>query len=273
MTIFSTLVMQMIKSTAYFINSIIKEISDAYYWSKLPNNEFTKKGFVIIENFLDSDLCDELVQVGIENSKEKSQMIADNVWINVRAEAADGKDSKVKNIFNFNLLNKKLDNLINSNVLTEKLEAQLGDKVILKTCSLQIDEPDTRTKRSWHVDRNPPPTFKAFIYLTDVDSELEGPYCAIPRSHKWRVKRLLNIFTNIVTGAKRSDMHRYIGERDDYFLAKKGTLIFSTQTLFHRGSPKHERKTRYMLINYFKAEKYDDGKEFELGKPEEWMMN
>ena len=51
------------------------------------------------------------------------------------------------------------------------------------------------------------------------------------------------------------------------------SLIFSTQTLFHRGSPKHEKKTRYMLINYFKAEKYDDGKEFELGKPEEWMMN
>jgi len=28
-----------------------------------------------------------------------------------------------------------------------------------------------------------------------------------------------------------------------------------------------------MLINYFKAARYDDGKEFELGKPEEWMMN
>ena len=41
-------------------------------------------------------------------------------------------------------------------------------------------------------------------------------------------------------------MHRFIGERDDYFLAKKGTLIFSTQTLFHRGSPKHERKTRFI---------------------------
>ena len=115
--------------------------------------------------------------------------------------------------------------------------------------------------------------FKAFIYLTDVDSELEGPYCAIPGSHKWRGKRLLNILTNLITGSKRSDMHRYIGKRDDYFLAKKGTLILSTQTLFHRGSPKHERKTRYKLINYFKAEVYDDGKEFELGKPEEWMMN
>ncbi len=263
----------MIKSFAYFINSVIKEIGDSFYWSSLPKNQFTKEGFVIIENFLDKNLCDELVEVGKQNTKDKSQMINDNVWINVRAEADDGKDSKVKNIFNFNLLNEKLDSIINSNLLTEKLEEQLGDKVVLKTCSLQIDEPDTRTKRSWHVDRNPPPTFKAFIYLTDVDSELEGPYCAIPGSHKWRVKRLLNIFTNLITGSKRSDMHRYIGEREDFFLAKKGTLIFSTQTLFHRGSPKHEIKTRYMLINYFKAARHDDGKVFELGKPEEWMMN
>ena len=99
-------------------------------------------------------------------------MLTENVWINVRAEAADGKDSKVKNIFNFNLLNSKLEQIINSDVLTKELENYLGDKVILKTCSLQIDEPDTRTKRSWHVDRNPPPTFKAFIYLTDVDSDI-----------------------------------------------------------------------------------------------------
>ena len=263
----------MIKATAYFLNSIKNEVLDSIYWAKLPRNEFTKNGFVIVENFLDPELCDELVQVGIQNTKDKSQMLSENVWINVRAEAADGKDSKVKNIFNFNLLNSKLDQIINSDVLTKELENYLGDKVILKTCSLQIDEPDTRTKRSWHVDRNPPPTFKAFIYLTDVDSELEGPYCAIPQSHRWRIKRLLNIFTNIITKSKRSDMHRFIGERDDYFLAKKGTLIFSTQTLFHRGSPKHERKTRFMLINYFKAARYDDGKEFELGKPEEWMMN
>ena len=263
----------MIKATAYFLKSVINEILDSLFWRKLPKNEFTKNGFTIIENFLEPDLCDELVEVGKRNTKDKSQMLSDSVWINVRAEAADGKDSKVKNIFNFNLLNPKLDEFIKSDILSDKLEQYLGKKVILKTCSLQIDEPDTRTKRSWHVDRNPPPTFKAFIYLTDVDSELEGPYCAIPGSHKWRGKRLLNILTNLITGSKRSDMHRYIGERDDYFLAKKGTLILSTQTLFHRGSPKHERKTRYMLINYFKAEVYDDGKEFELGKPEEWMMN
>ena len=62
--------------------------------------------------------------------------------------------------------------------------------------------------------------------------------------------------------------------KTDWFaISNKGDVIFSTQTLFHRGSPKHERKTRYMLINYFKATKHDDGKEFELGKPEEWMMN
>ena len=49
------------------------------YWAKLPKNEFTKNGFVIVENFLDPELCDELVQVGIQNTKDKSQMLAENV--------------------------------------------------------------------------------------------------------------------------------------------------------------------------------------------------
>ena len=267
------LIPTMIKQTAYFLNSIVKEISDSIFWSKLPKNEFTKNGFIIIENFLNPEVCDSLVEIGKENTKDKSQMITEDVWINVRAEAEDGRDSKVKNIFNFNKLSPELDEIINSGVLSKEFEKHLGEKVVLKTCSLQIDEPDTRTKRSWHVDTNPPPTFKAFVYLTDVDSELEGPYCAIPGSHRWRLRRLLNILINLLLGAKRSDMHRLVGERDDYFLAKKGALVLSTQTLFHRGSPKHERKTRYMLINYFKANKYDDGKPFELGKPEEWMVN
>ena len=82
----------MIKATAYFLNSIKNEILDSIYWAKLPKNEFTKNGFVIVENFLDPELCDELVQVGIQNTKDKSQMLSENVWINVRAEAADGKD-------------------------------------------------------------------------------------------------------------------------------------------------------------------------------------
>ena len=35
------------------------------------------------------------------------------------------------------------------------------------------------------------------------------------------------------------------------FCGKKGDL-FSTQTLFHRGNPKHAEKTRYVLIFTFR---------------------
>ena len=71
----------MIKATAYFLNSIKNEILDSIYWAKLPKNEFTKNGFVIVENFLDPELCDELVQVGIQNTKYKSQMLSENVGL------------------------------------------------------------------------------------------------------------------------------------------------------------------------------------------------
>ena len=47
---------------------------------------------------------------------------------------------------------------------------------------------------------------------------------------------------------------------------KKGDLILSTQTLFHRGNPEHSERTRYVLIFYFSLKKYGPYPEFTLGK-------
>ena len=50
------------------------------------------------------------------------------------------------------------------------------------------------------------------------------------------------------------------------FCGKKGDLIMSTQTLFHRGNPQHAEKTRYVLIFYFSLKKHGPYPEFNLGK-------
>ena len=47
---------------------------------------------------------------------------------------------------------------------------------------------------------------------------------------------------------------------------EKGTLIMSNQTLFHRGSPFHSEKTRYMMVIYLRRSSDQDA-EFTLGKP------
>ena len=55
-------------------------------------------------------------------------------------------------------------------------------------------------------------------------------------------------------------------ELGDEFKAKKGTLRMSNQTLFHRGSPFHSEKTRYMMVMYLRRSS-DQDTEFILGKP------
>ena len=83
----------MIKATAYFLNSIKNEVLDSIYWAKLPRNEFTKNGFVIVENFLDPELCDELVQVGIQNTAN------DRIVINLSSLAAAASNVGLKTLF------------------------------------------------------------------------------------------------------------------------------------------------------------------------------
>jgi len=242
--------------------SIKSENENSKYYSGLPDTQFNKDGLLIIDNFLSESDCDDLVELGKTKIKEnvKSGLIADDVYLNIRADAEDGRDTKVKQIFNFDKLSDKLgDEFMNK--LSNTFEENLGEEVVIKTCTLQVDDPDTKTKRSWHTDKNPPPNFKAFVYLTDVQNEQQGPYCAIKGSHRWKYRRIFNVMINLITKSpKLTDMHHMVGNRNDHYLAKKGTLVLSTQTLFHRGSPMHSEKTRFMLITYINSKTYDNGK-------------
>jgi len=250
------------KYIAPVVDSFKSENENSKYYRKLPNTEFNKDGLLIIDNFLPDEDCDLLVELGKKSidSNSKSGLIADDVYLNIRADAADGRDTKVKQIFNFDKFSEKLGQSFMTK-LSETFEKNLGEEVVIKTCTLQVDDPDTKTKRSWHTDKNPPPNFKAFVYLTDVENENQGPYCAIKGSHRWKYRRILNVIFNLLTNSpKLTDMHHMVGNRNDHYLAKKGTLVLSTQTLFHRGSPMHSEKTRYMLITYINSITYDNGK-------------
>jgi Phytanoyl-CoA dioxygenase (PhyH). len=181
------------------VDSVKSENENARYYRKLPDTEFNKDGLLIIDNFLSEGDCDLLAELGKKtiDSHSKSGLISDEVYLNIRSDAEDGKDTKVKQIFNFDKLSENLGEGFMKK-LSETFETNLGEEVVIKTCTLQIDDPDTKTKRSWHTDKNPPPNFKAFIYLTDVENENQGPYCAIKGSHRWKYRRILNVIYNLI---------------------------------------------------------------------------
>ena len=101
---------------------------------------------------------------------------------------------------------------------------------------IQMDGVDTATKRDFHVDRLFPPLLKAFVYLTDVDEDGDGPYTVIPGSHRKFVRKEANDFVNAATTGGRRDMHRLAGrESFEKVLGSAGTLILSTQDVMHKG--------------------------------------
>lgn len=250
------------------IGAIYRELKDTFFWMKVPNNSFKETGVFFHNNFLDGDTCDELKDLAENIFLDKQELNKDS-WINIRERETKGKvDTKVKAIFSFNENSKKLDEFIESRKLQNLFEKVLGHELILRNCCLQYDEPDTETKRSFHTDNNPPPSFKAFIYLTDVDETKNGPFSVIEGTHrKARYLRLKNINYNLKNNLPTSNMDKYIPSKPETpFCGKKGDLILSTQTLFHRGNPDHSERTRYVLIFYFSLKKYGPYPEFKLGK-------
>ena len=185
----------------------------------------------------------------------------------VRANNDEGRDTKVKQFFGFDELNVDLKKFIDSGKILNIFESKLGKKLVIRNCSMMVDEPDTETKRSFHSDNNPPASFKAFIYLTDVLSEKNGPFSVIVGTHRAHYLRTKNVISNIMNGRKVNDLETYLPKQDETaFTGKRRTAIFSTQTAFHRGNPKHSEKTRYMLVFYLSLESEGPYGEFTLGR-------
>ena len=250
------------------LGAVYRELKDIYFWIKVPSNSFKSNGVSFHPGFIDEDLCDELKELS-ENIFSDKQLLNVDSWINERKKESQGKvDTKVKAIFSFEKNSNKLAEFIESNKLQSLFEEELGYELVLRNCCLQYDEPDTETKRSFHTDNNPPPSFKAFIYLTDVDETKNGPFSVIEGTHtKARYLRLKNIYFNLKNNLPTSNMDKFIPKKSETaFCGKKGDLILSTQTLFHRGNPEHSERTRYVLIFYFSLKKYGPYPEFTLGK-------
>ena len=232
----------------------LREIKDYFFWLSVPDKELRNNGIFVEENFFDEKLCDNLVEQANTLISDKSKMLGENSWLYVRANNDEGRDTKVKQF-------------VDSRKILNLFERKLGKKLVMRNCSMMVDEPDTETKRSFHSDNNPPASFKAFIYLTDVLSEKNGPFSVIVGTHRAHYLRAKNVISNIMNDRKVSDLETYLPKQEETaFIGKKGTAIFSTQTAFHRGNPKHSEKTRYMLVFYLSLESEGPYGEFNLGR-------
>lgn len=104
--------------------------------------------------------------------------------------------------------------------------------------------------RCFHVD-NIFGTYKAFMYLTDVNTPEDGPYCYVPGSHRVPFLHRLELRLIEPQGARGRDIWSARFLPYIKFIAPRGTVIISNQTGIHRGYPQAMNHTRRALVANF----------------------
>jgi ectoine hydroxylase-related dioxygenase (phytanoyl-CoA dioxygenase family) len=247
--------------------SLFREIIEKFYLTSWPTSDFKTYGYEVIENFLSEEECDYFVNLSNSLLKDESYMINDNAWLTLRKDADDGLDTKVAQLNMLQNVDEKAKDLFTNGDVLDLFSKRIKEELAIRSLSIMVDQPDTSTKRSWHVDNLAPASFKAFIYLTDVTKNTNSPFSVIAKSHRWGFRRWLTSVINSIRGNTLSDMLIFSPKgRGTELTAPKGSLILSNQIIFHRGSPYHTENTRYMMVFYLRRKK-DTKEEFTLGKP------
>ena len=230
------------------------------------NSILVKEGIVVVPGVLNDNKVDETKKIikdiiqNIKKSKSpkkgnnKDYIVQNNI---IKGQSyydlsnnpksvvviRQGSDQGMIDVFNVNRLLGKLGDEVYKVFLKDWLVNLLknsNEPVNPKNLNLYINHSVTST-RGFHVDSNYR-SIKGFIYLTDVDTIEDGPYCYVKGTHVdtpfSKVNKLLGgkeaPFTNI------PDIIPVLG--------KKGTLILSDQSGIHRGIPQRIGSIREVLV-------------------------
>jgi len=94
---------------------------------------------------------------------------------------------------------------------------------------------------------------KAFLYLTDVESEADGPYCYARGTHKEAALAAVNQHLNSRLGWHELDFAFFDRRREIACLGERGTLIISDQSGSHHAHPQAEGAERIVAVQSIMA--------------------
>ncbi|MFQ6537260.1 MULTISPECIES: hypothetical protein [Aphanothece] len=90
---------------------------------------------------------------------------------------------------------------------------------------------------------------KAFLYLSDVTSLAEGPFCYVPGSHRMPWLRGLNRLCNARRGRRRDDCPILLGLKPIPVFCRAGDMVVAMQQGVHRGHPQAPWAERAVLLS------------------------
>ena len=181
---------------------------------------------------------------------------ADRAVINYRVKRPDGRsgsDAGMIDIFHPERLSTELDQQIgdclHEALIQKLLLASSFNRLKVKCRNIYLNR-GVQDTRSFHCDGRSL-KFKSFLYLSDVKSLADGPYCFVPGSQRrrrlwWRSARF-----NRRHGLGPFEFSQLQGASAIALTADAGDMVISCQRGAHCGHPQQPDARRTVLVNMY----------------------
>ena len=128
------------------------------------------------------------------------------------------------------------------------LQAALGKQMESKVRNIYVNDSVQQT-RDFHVDGYATKA-KSFVYLSDVETTGDGPYCYVLGTHRARPSwRRANRKFNEHARRRWDDFPLHGPRTRRVFLGRRGDLVLSLQYGAHRGLPQAVGRRRLVLVH------------------------
>ena len=213
------------------------------------------KGIVVLPEYVPKDVCRENGELikNFAKSFSTSTKLESGTFIAFRTEV--GNDNADQGMIDIIGIDKELTELEHQDLLPslERIVSR-ATAVEMKCWSINayVNQGVVNT-RDYHVD-DFTTNYKAFVYLTNVRDEADGPYSYIPGSNSFYIPKYLNLYRNLLLSHKHRipDMPKFFPRRNAiHCLGDIGTVVISDQAGIHRGLPQERNRERIVLVFNF----------------------
>ena len=208
--------------------------------------QLRKKGYYVIQNFLNEDECKKII-----NEIDKTiKNYPNKVW-------RDKKNSDTR-IFGAEKISENILSYFKNEFIRKIGENYCGFKlknVMTMANKVIFSSENTGSGDGWHKDAYCR-QFKSMIYLNHVE-DINGPFQLVKNSNSFLnvIKTSINLnksYPNTrFSNQEVNKIYRYKNRQT--ITGKAGTLIFFDPSLIHRGAPLISSK-RYAITNYYDSE-------------------
>ena len=212
----------------------------------INSEELNKIGYTILKNRFQETECDNLYDqiISLVEQYKITTKLSNGTRIEYRG-SNNGPDKGMIDIYN---IEKSICLNLNFEEIEKTVKSTSTDEIYFTNIHAYINRSVERT-RIFHIDNCQPVVYKAFIYLTNVNSIEYGPYSFIKGTHRFSLPVYYNLIRNLFLKNYRStDMLIYKKKQEIIGMGNKGTVIISNQNGIHRGYPQAKGKERVALV-------------------------